>query len=177
MKPPAIARRLVVDTNVAYAASTSQHPVADACRQALDAMQAARHCVVLSETQQMEWRKHKSPYARLWLTQMLKRKLYWVLKPEPDTGLLARLVELKCTAEVRAAMQKDLHLLENALATDHAVLSLETRVLALFCLHAVGLAVPRPVAWVSPAADAPACVAWLQAGAPVAGAAGVPAGG
>ena len=175
MKRPAISRRLVVDTNVARAASTSEHPVADACRQALETMQTARHCVVLSATQYAEWQRHQSPYAKKWLTVMMGKKLFVVLSPEPNE-LGTRLAALECAEKVRAEMQKDLHLLENALATDHAVLSLETNVLALFCLHAVGLAVPRPVAWVSPAADAPACVAWLQAGAPVAGAAGVPAG-
>ena len=73
-------------------------------------------------------------------------------------------------------MLKDVHLLESALATDHAVVSQETNVLLLFITHTQPLGIPRPVAWVNPAEDAPTCVAWIEAGATLEGVRNIPAG-
>lgn len=58
MKQPAVARSLVVDTNVARSASESQHPVSDACRNVLETMLSSQHKVVLTATQLQEWQKH-----------------------------------------------------------------------------------------------------------------------
>lgn len=168
MRLPATSRRLVVDTNVARSASESQHPISDACRRVLEAIINQQHRVVLTATQHLEWQKHKSRFTRGWLVQMASRKLWHVLTPEPDSGLTDAIYALDCTAKVRKEMLKDVHLLENALATDHAVLSQETNVPALFTAHNTALGIPRAVAWVNPAADADACLAWIEAGAPVA---------
>ena len=176
MKLPATSRRVVVDTNVARSASQSQHPVSGACRQVLEAMLAQQHRVVLSDTQFWEWQKHQSGFTKNWLRQMLGKKLYVHLRPEPDSGLTQRIYALACTAKARAELLKDAHLLENALATDHAVLSQETNVLGLFSTHAAALQVPRPVAWVNPVPDAAACIKWLAAGAALGAVPHVPAG-
>lgn len=168
MKLPATSRRLVVDTNVARSASESQHPISDACRRVLEAMQAQQHRVVLSATQYQEWQKHQSGFAKRWLQQMMGRKLYVVLNPEPDSGLRDQIHRLDCTDKAQAEMLKDAHLLENALATDDVVLSQETNVYRLFCAHAAGLGLPRPVAWVNPTDKPSACVEWVTAGALVA---------
>lgn len=173
---PATSRRLVVDTNVARSASESQHPISDACRQVLETMLTEQHKVVLTATQFQEWQKHQSPFTRNWLARMASRKLWHVLAPEPDSGLTDRVYALDCTARVRKEMLKDVHLLENALATDDVVLSQETNVLGLFCKHTDALQTPRAVAWVNPADDIAACVAWIQAGAEVGKVRGVPAG-
>jgi hypothetical protein len=169
-------RRIVVDTNVARSASESVHPISDACRRVLDAMLTGQHRIVLSATQFREWQKHQSPYARRWLASMKAKNLWHVLTPEPDSGLTDGIHKLDCTEKARAEMLKDVHLLESALATDHAVVSQETNVLALFTTHAPALGVPQAVAWVNPAEDAPACLAWLEAGAAVTAVRGVPAG-
>lgn len=176
MRLPATSRRLVVDTNVARSASESQHPISDACRQVLETIQAEQHRVVLSATQYKEWQKHKSSFSRKWLLQMISKKLFESLSPEPDSGLTDRVYKLDCTERAQAEMLKDVHLLENALATDDAVISQETNVFNLFCTYAEGLEIPRPVAWVHPVDSAPACVKWLQGGAVVAQARCVPAG-
>ena len=167
MRLPAISRRLVVDTNVAKSASESEKPVSDACRQVLQTMLQEQHRVVMSATQYWEWQKHKSPFTKRWLSQMVGKKLHVVLSPEPDSGLTDRIYALECTDKAQAEMLKDVHLLENALATDDVVLSQETNVFGLFCKYADALRVPRPVAWVNPVDNVPACVAWIQAGAEV----------
>lgn len=167
MRLPVTSRRIVVDTNVARSASESQHPVSDACRQVLEAMMLNQHRVVLSATQYWEWQKHQSGYAKAWLTRMMGKKLHVVLTPEPDSGLTDSIHELECTDKARAEMLKDVHLLESALATDYAVISQETNVLALFTTHAQPLRIPRPVAWVNPTEDTPNCITWLKAGAEV----------
>ena len=167
MRLPATSRRLVVDTNVARSASESQHPVSDACRHVLETIISQQHRVVLTATQHQEWQKHKSLFTRGWLVQMASRKLWHVLTPEPDSGLTDAIYALDCTAKARKEMLKDVHLLENALATDHTVLSQETNVLALFTTHRQALGIPRAVAWVNPAEDAATCITWIEEGAPV----------
>jgi hypothetical protein len=139
-------------------------------------MMTNQHRVVLSATQYWEWQKHQSGYAKNWLARMIGKKLHVVLSPEPDSGLTDSIHKLECTDKARAEMLKDVHLLENALATDHAVVSQETNVLLLFTTHAQPLRIPRPVAWVNPAEDASACIAWLEAEAVAKAVRGVPAG-
>lgn len=175
MRLPATSRRIVVDTNVARSASESMHPVSDACRRALETMQAEQHRVVLSATQYWEWQKHQSGFAKKWLQQMMGRKLHVLLSPEPDSGLTDRIHSLECTEKTQREMLKDVHLLENALATDDTVLSQETNVFNLFTEHAQALQIPRQVAWVHPVDNDAACVVWLEAGAVVAAARCVPA--
>jgi hypothetical protein len=175
MRLPSTSRRLVVDTNVARSASESLHPISDACRQVLEAIQTEQHRIVLSETQYMEWQKHQSGFSKKWLLQMISKKLHVLLSPEPDSGLTDRIYKLDCTEKAQAEMLKDVHLLENALTTDNAVVSQETNVFGLFCAHANQLKIPRPVAWVHPVDNASACVKWIQDGAVVAKARCIPA--
>ena len=176
MRLPATSRRLVVDTNVARSASESQHPISDACRQVLETMLSEQHKIVLTATQFQEWQKHQSPFTRNWLARMASKKLWHVLNPEPNSGLTDRIYALECTARIRKEMLKDVHLLDNALATDDVVLSQETKVFGLFCNYANALQLPRAVAWVNPADDVAACVAWIQGGAEVGKMRTVPAG-
>jgi hypothetical protein len=138
-------------------------------------MLSEQHKVVLTATQFQEWQKHQSPFTRNWLARMASKKLWHVLAPEPDSRLADRIYALECTDRVRKEMLKDVHLLENALATDDVVLSQETNVFGLFCKHTSALQVPRPVAWVNPADDVSACIAWLMTGAEVAKALCIPA--
>lgn len=134
-----------------------------------------QHYAVLSATQFQEWQKHQSKYAKGWLVRMKAKKLWHVLAPEPDSGLAARAKKIACTEEVRQEILKDLHLLENALATDKVVLSMETNVFRLFSEHKKVLKVPEPVAWVNPTDDIDACLKWIEAGAEVGKARCVPA--
>lgn len=174
MKRPS-PRRFVVDTNLARAASESEHPTSDACRRVLELMLTNEHKVVLSYPQYQEWLRHTSRFTKRWITRMASAKLWHVLSPEPDSGITDRIYQLECTAPARQEMLKDAHLLENALATDDVVLSMETNVLRLFCTHVQALQVPRPVAWVNPTEDVKACVVWIEAGAEVEKARCVPA--
>ena len=106
---------------------------------------------------------------------MKAKKLWHVLAPEPNGGLAARAKRIACTEEVRQEILKNLHLLENAMAMDRIVLSMETNIFRLFSEYKKALKVPQPVAWVNPTADIDACVAWLEAGAEVGKARCVPA--
>ncbi|MDO7886959.1 hypothetical protein [Hymenobacter cheonanensis] len=166
----------MVDTNVAFSASKSISPLSEACRLVLETMMMKQHRVVLSATQYWEWQKHQSGYSKAWLARMIAKKQHVVLTPEPDSGLTDRIYRLDCADKTRAEILKDVHLLENALATDHAVVSQETNVLALFIAHAQPLQIPRPVAWVNPAENPAVCIAWLEKGAATDAVPFVPAG-
>ncbi|RTQ50734.1 hypothetical protein EJV47_08890 [Hymenobacter gummosus] len=164
-----------MDTNVVSSASEKEHPVSDACRRVLETIIAAQHRVVLSATQYAEWQKHQSIFSKKWLVQMMSKKLYVLLKPEPDSGLTTRIHALEITDKMRHEMLKDVHLLENALATDDTVISQETNVFNLFTTHAQALQIPRPVAWVHPVDNEAACIVWLEKGASVKAASCIPA--
>lgn len=176
MRLPATSRRLVVDTNVARSASESEHPISDACRRVLETMQVKQHRIVLSATQYAEWQNHQSGFSKRWLLQMMSKKLHVLLSPEPDSGLTDRIYALECTNKARAEMLKDVHLLENALATDDAVVSQETNVFNLFRANTEALQIPRQVAWMNPAASSADCVKWLENGAVASQARCIPAG-
>lgn len=162
------ARRVVIDTNIASSASTTEKPDSTTARNVLTAVRDGEHLLVLSPTQKAEWLRHMSGYTGTWLTEMLSRKQFLVLRTEPDTGLRDDIFALECGAAQRREMLKDVHLVEAALATDRIVISAEENVLALFNRFIAGLRLSHAVAWVNPAPDGVACAAWLQQGAPLA---------
>lgn len=115
-------------------------------------------------------------FTKNWLARMASKKLWHVLVSEPNSGLTNRIYALECPARARKEMLKDVHLLESALATDDVVLSMETNVLRFYTANAQLLRLQRPVTWVNPTDDAPACAEWLASGADAAQACCVPAG-
>lgn len=68
------------------------------------------------------------------------------------------------TAEDRRAVQKDLFLIEAALATDGRVLSHDNAMRRILRAMTSDVAVLKDVHWVSPEHDG--CIEWLEAGAP-----------
>ena len=91
---------------------------------------SAGHKIVITISQKNEWNKHKSSYTRLWLSQMISKKQYCLLSPEPDTGFIDNLYNLECGANQRQEMLKDIFLLESALATDRIVISSDDKMYA-----------------------------------------------
>lgn len=160
----AVRRCLVIDTNIARSAGTSEAPLSKICRGILDSIKNSGHKLVLTTSQKQEWDRHKSNYAKLWLTQMISRKQYCFLKSEPDTGFIDNLYKLDCGSKQRQEMLKDIFLLELALATDRIVLSSDDAMYNYLCKFGVIIGLNQEIVWANPKSFA--FELWLAQGAP-----------
>lgn len=160
-------KTLVIDASVAQAAGARADAGGSsrACRHFLQAVLEICHRVVLTSEIAREWRDHRSRFFRTWQLQMYARK-------KVDSVLEAEGVELdrqleRCGAEPKDldAMQKDLHLIRAALASDRIVVSRDERVRRLFSALAATVPSLRRVVWVNPDRPEEEAVAWLEAGA------------
>lgn len=163
-------RQLVVDTSVARSAGgeNAVHPTSRNCRAFLRTMLEGEHRLVMTPDIISEWKRHRSMYAQRWLVQMYSRRRVDHI-PLPDNSELHKKIfsdsadreDDRCYE----AIQKDLILLDPALATDKIVVSLDERVRACFALAARSTGELRSLVWVCPGNDAEEAVEWLRAGA------------
>jgi hypothetical protein len=156
---------LVIDATVACAAGETEHLVSSACRSFLQEVLKICHRVVLTPEISAEYKEHRSYFFHKWLASMWARKK--VLRPGPveNAGLRQTIHSLDLTASVREAILKDIHLVEAAFATDHAVASLDDsarRYLRQITEHVRSL---RSLVWVNPAKDDEHATDWLRQGA------------
>lgn len=160
-------RRFVVDTDIARAASTSDEPVASACRGVLETLRDVCHTLVLAPNQRVEWQRHQSRWTRLWLNAMLRMGKCRVFSEDPDAGLTAAIDAYEgVSARDRAELVKDEHLLELALVTDLRLLSKDEHAYRRFKrLVAIDARIGQ-VHWGNPTRADEDVLAWLQHGAP-----------
>lgn len=113
-----------------------------------------------------EWDAHKSLFARTWLTAMASRGRV-IFDEVPPGKRMRREIEKAGAANQRdvAALRKDFHLVEAAIATDRTVVSLDETVRQLFMAAAQGVAAITKVVWVNPTITAEQPVTWLKNGA------------
>ena len=106
-------RELVVDACVAMAAGESEKPLSSACRVLLRHILEICHHVVLDRNLSDEWGRHQSRFTRKWrLAMAARQKPLRVIVPKA-TGLNLE----DFPEDARAAVEKDLHVLETALAS------------------------------------------------------------
>ncbi len=112
-----------------------------------------------------EWDAHKSLFARTWLTAMASRGRV-IFDEVPPSGRMRREIE-NAAANQRdvAALRKDFHLVEAAIATDRTVISLDETVRQLFKAAARGVAAVKKVVWVNPTVTTEQPISWLKNGA------------
>jgi hypothetical protein len=158
--------RLVIDTDIAQAAGTSEALRSSRSREFLETTLLVCHRVVITPAIRVEWEEHQSRFFRGWLrTMTAKRKVEHLRAPE-DQELRRRIEDAGFgPAQLRAA-RKDTHLLEAALAADRIVCSLEVIAPAQFRLVAKGYGPIRNVTWANPVEEATAVRDWLANGAP-----------
>jgi hypothetical protein len=156
---------LGIDASIARAAGETEHPVSSACRSFLQEVLNICHRVVMTPEISAQWKKHRSRFAYGWLASMTARKK--VVRPDPveDAGLRQTIHSLELTDNVREAILKDIHLVEAAFATDHAVASLDDTArwnLRQITEHVKSL---RSLVWVNPIKDDEHTSDWLRQGA------------
>jgi hypothetical protein len=161
---------LVVDASVARSCgdATAIHPLPIQCRDFLLAMQQYQHSVVMTKDIKSEWDKHQSRFALMWLRQMVATKRFKAITlPEVDSEIWDLIESLAKTDKERAAMTKDILLLEAALASDRRIVSLdENTARKYFTDAAKEIAKLQQLIWVNPSKPEETPIEWLQDGAP-----------
>jgi len=164
------ARHLVIDASVARAAG-GQPGVSSECRLFLEAVLEICHHVVFTPALLDEWRRHESAAARRWLRGMFARRKVHRAQSSGVPGLATALDDFvralpgTQAPDVRAKIQKDLPLVEAAVAGDKVVVSLDEDMRGWLSQLAGRAGDLRRIAWVNPTTDPPQNEAWLASGA------------
>ena len=114
-----------------------------------------------------EWDRHQSNYAREWRVAMETEGLVYAVSPVEDQDLSRGILSTAQSTNNRRALDKDLHLIEAARATDDTVSSLDEKVRGLLREAARVIEGIRAIVWVNPAKTADEePLLWLRNGAP-----------
>ncbi|MBD2325268.1 hypothetical protein [Alkalinema sp. FACHB-956] len=163
-------KRLVVDASIARSCgdATATYPTSVRCRDFLLVLRDCKHKVVMTQEIRAEWDKHQSRFARQWLRGMISRKQFIALPAVSiDQTLWEAIEAMADTDPQRAAMVKDILLLEAALATDRSIVSLDEKTARRFFTQAAQkIAKLREIVWVNPDRLEEEPIEWLKAGAP-----------
>jgi hypothetical protein len=158
---------LVVDACVARSAGMTEHPVSANCRALLITVQDCGHRIRLQPALLDEWQRHMSRFARTWLVRMMARRKV-VTGPAPCPGdvevaIARRIADAATLAEVN----KDLHLVGAAIASDKIVISLDDKVRQYLAQPAREVAAVGAIMWDNPCEKPASTAGWLKDGAPL----------
>lgn len=180
-------RSLVIDASIANAAG-ELNPASQHHRDFLETARKVGHRVVLTPEIKAEWDKHQTRYALKWLRSMVASKqVCWleaVVREDlrdniakvatHELAYRASMISLKSLyqldphsihAKSCAAMLKDTHLLEAALATDRTVISVDDIVRKLFAVAGERIREIKNIVWVHLDGSDPKVLTWLEGGA------------
>lgn len=113
-----------------------------------------------------EWDRNQSNYAREWRVAMETEGLVYAVSPVEDQDLSRGILSTAQSTNNRRALDKDLHLIEAARATDDTVSSLDEQVRYLLREAARVIEGIRAIVWVNPAKAEETPILWLERGAP-----------
>ena len=116
-------------------------------------MPAISHRVTMTRVLREEWDRHQSQFAKAWLAEMTS-------KAKVQDVADVRNEQLRAEAPNTPSAQKDLHLIEAALATDRIVISLDNRARTELAVHTAA-----EVMWVNPVDEGGHVIYWLNKGA------------
>lgn len=152
-------KRLVIDASVASASGENMHPTSRRCREFLTAVSRICHRMVLTRDLADEWRRHQSRFAAEWIIDM-RNKGKVVDLVDVSHALIREQLTVKGNGKIRKAALKDLHLVEAALATDKAIVSLDERAHEDFMIDATA-----KITWVNADTEGGHTIYWLRRGA------------
>lgn len=168
---------LVINTSIVRAAGESNHPTSQKCRDTLDAVERGLYRIAMCRELEEEWRRraprrpsnawpfYASKRAMDWYTRMKRRrKVLWINLPQ-DSPLRHRVsVQAQALWPGIKQVEKDLFLIELALAADRRVISLNSEERDRFSQIAKDVPDLAKILWLNPAKeDVPE---WLRNGAP-----------
>jgi hypothetical protein len=126
-------KQIVVDANVARGSSNDRmfNPVSGNLgaqnRQCLQAIWEEKHLAVFNLTLRQEWNRHASSHAKGWLRNMEQKNRIAQEDGERFAVLADPAGACLSSEGERAALAKDFHLIQSALATGQLILSNEVR--------------------------------------------------
>ena len=161
---------LVVDASVMRAAGGegATDPAPAHARDALKTILAICHRVCLCSELREEWKRHRSGFAQLWWRQMYARRKVVTCDPPSCADILDDIRSSPAiTPSEIGAVEKDIHLIAAALATDQTVLSWDNQVSAIIrkvCADDRTVTSKRVanVLWINPVAERNLLHAWLS---------------
>lgn len=156
---------MVIDASVARSAGTREHPVSKRARDFLLVFMESDNTVVMTSEIQAEWKKHQTILAQRWLATMTAKKRRIHLKEVTLPELRAELPHACKDPDKLQAMEKDLLLVEAALATDQYVVSCDDKVRRYLGETCIQIPALRAIIWVNPLAEAESACEWLKEGA------------
>lgn len=113
-----------------------------------------------------EWDRNQSNFASEWRVAMEMEGLVYAVSPVEDQELRQGILSTAQSKNNRLALDKDLHLIEAARATDDTVSSLDRRVRVLLREAARVIDELRAIVWVNPELEEETPLLWLRDGAP-----------
>lgn len=158
---------LVIDTDIARSAGgvDARDGRSKCCRDLLTEVLDTEHKVVTTEAIREEWRKHQSGFTRGWLVSMTARRRVCKVDAPTDDELRHRVELATLNEKKRAAMLKDIHLVEAAIKADKIVMSMDETVRNCFHETAQTIGALKQIAWVNPSRDEEKPLEWLRDGA------------
>ncbi|MGH9838792.1 MAG: hypothetical protein ACREEM_08410 [Blastocatellia bacterium] len=160
-------RRLVIDASVARASGgpDAVSPTSKHCSDFLQTALVVCHQIVLTTEILEEWHRHESKFASRWLASMFARKNAKLIGSAEDRVLRRKISRSTQSEKARAAMLKDVHLLEAALAADEIVVALDEIVRELFAKASTSVGEIKAIVWVNPDKADEESLRWLENGA------------
>jgi hypothetical protein len=157
-------KRLVIDASVAGAAGNTEHPISKANRDFLRQVLSVCHKVVMTPEISLEWKAHQSRFSSLWRTSMTAHKKVVETCGTDDPDLRSGIDRCGLREKQRAAIHKDIHLVEAALLADRIVISGDGSARHLFCMVSSDVPLLKSVVWVNPAQPPADLQQWLERG-------------
>ncbi|WP_348303960.1 hypothetical protein [Methanothrix sp.] len=157
---------LVIDASVATSTGErGQRGVL--CQKFLKIMIARTpHRLVMTKEIGAEWDNHSHRFARSWRRSMNAKKRVYRPRIDHDPLLAEKIVLANPPEKALNAMEKDLHLVQAARATDNRIISLDEAARRYFCEASGIVGELRQILWVNPAVERERPIQWLEEGAP-----------
>lgn len=114
---------------------------------------------------QAEWKKHQTVLAQKWLATMIAKKRRVHLKDITQPELREQLASACEDPAKLQAMEKDLLLVEAALATDQCVVSCDNKVRRYLAETCEQVPVFQGILWVNPIVEEELACEWITEGA------------
>jgi len=167
------AKRLVIDANVAIAASGEGKPE-NASRIFLETVLAENYIAVMTKKLLDEWRREgkeqkPSVFSMTWLSKMATDgdvgRICFLQDLTAHENVWLQISELYDVSQGQLAMSEDFHLISASLETDKIVISLEKKVRVLFKKAAQEVKELQDITWVNPDKPEEMPIEWLRSGA------------
>jgi hypothetical protein len=142
---------VIIDADIARSSGMSVHPVSSGSRALLDTVSKNGHSAAMCPTLMAEWRKHRSLFARTWLSSMIAKKKVDFIRPSEITGDLI-VNNLDKDKEIAIAV-KDAHLIDGALTVDKIIASNDDIARNVFCELSTNCGSLRTIKWFNAIAD------------------------